>query len=316
MTKLGRIVLTASLICGVAGAGVGCDDGGGTGTTGTGGAGTGGAGTVGTGGAGTGGTGGAGTGGAGGGASAAQTELRFIHLSTDAPAVDVCLQQAGGEFTGPVLAGVGAAMGFEHGQATRYVSVDAGTYTVRVVEAGASNCDTALPNVADTDNVVLDPGGRYTLAALGVVSPAAGEEPFQLALFADRSAVATPGNTLVRIINAVPDAAPYELDIGKGSGQFFNPMVTQVGFGEAGIGQDGAEYLDAAARLNSTMTARLTGTPADLITVFPVDLLADQVMSIFVAGNLNDVPEALSLLVCSDTADPVGNYGACLRLTP
>jgi hypothetical protein len=45
--------------------------------------------------------------------------VRVAHLSPDAPAVDFCLAAAGsGEFTGPVLAGAGAAAGLSYTKVT------------------------------------------------------------------------------------------------------------------------------------------------------------------------------------------------------
>ncbi|HSN98521.1 MAG TPA: hypothetical protein VLS89_09485, partial [Candidatus Nanopelagicales bacterium] len=87
--------------------------------------------------------------------------------------------------------------------------------------------------------------------------------------------------------------------------------VTGVAFGEAGMDANGVTWLETAPRLGSTISVRVSGVTADLLTVFPVDFPEDQVSSVFVVGNLDDVPQQLSLLVCSDLLEPQGNLATC-----
>ncbi len=78
--------------------------------------------------------------------------VRFIHLSPDAPAVDITLPD------GTVL-----FRNVSFKQATRYISVTPTTYTLQVRPTGESTVVLTVPNVA------VDANKFYTIYALGLV---------------------------------------------------------------------------------------------------------------------------------------------------
>jgi len=82
-----------------------------------------------------------------------KAHVRFVHLSPDAPAVDVAVQG------GPVLF---ANKAFK--QYTSFTPVDAGTYDLEVRLAGTATV--ALP----LNGIVLQPGKIYTVFAKGLAS--------------------------------------------------------------------------------------------------------------------------------------------------
>jgi hypothetical protein len=96
-------------------------------------------------------------------ASPPQTNLRFAQLSPDLPPVDICIAPHGTAlFQGPLLAGLGgndagggdaAPPGLDYAQVSAYFSVAAGSYDVRIVAAGATDCSVALapvpPSIVD-----------------------------------------------------------------------------------------------------------------------------------------------------------------------
>lgn len=82
-----------------------------------------------------------------------KAHVRFVHLSPDAPAVDVAVQG------GPVLF---ANKAFK--QYTPFTPVDAGTYNLEVRLAGTTTV--ALP----LNGIVLQPGKIYTVFAKGLAS--------------------------------------------------------------------------------------------------------------------------------------------------
>jgi len=82
-----------------------------------------------------------------------KTHVRFIHLSPDAPAVDVAVQG------GPVLF---ANRAFK--QSTAFTPVDAGTYDLEVRLAGTTTV------VLPLNGIALQPGRIYTVFAKGLAS--------------------------------------------------------------------------------------------------------------------------------------------------
>jgi hypothetical protein len=86
-----------------------------------------------------------------------QAHVRFIHLSPDAPAVDVVVADEG-----PVLF---SNQTFK--QATDFTPVSAGSYNLEVRVAGTNTVVLELPNVQLTD------GAIYTVFAKGFVTPPA-----------------------------------------------------------------------------------------------------------------------------------------------
>jgi hypothetical protein len=86
-----------------------------------------------------------------------RAHVRFLHLSPDAPAVDIAVQN------GPTLFSNRAFK-----SATAFTPVDAGTYTLEVRLAGTSTTVLTVPNV------MLESGAIYTVFAQGFASPPAG----------------------------------------------------------------------------------------------------------------------------------------------
>ena len=90
--------------------------------------------------------------------AAGKAHVRFVHLSPDAPAVDVAVTG------GPVLFGNKA---FE--EYTAFAPVDAGTYDLEVRPAGSGTVVLALPGVA------LQSGKIYTVFARGFLNGSGGQ---------------------------------------------------------------------------------------------------------------------------------------------
>jgi hypothetical protein len=112
--------------------------------------------------------------------AAGKAYVRVVHLSPDAPAVDLAGTLAGNGGTPPVLIGNRA-----YKQVTDFTPVDAGFYRLQVRPAGS---ETALPTFTQTNQVVstfvpagtalteftmnFEPGKIYTLAVRGFVNTA------------------------------------------------------------------------------------------------------------------------------------------------
>ncbi|MFB6169806.1 MAG: DUF4397 domain-containing protein [Haloarculaceae archaeon] len=102
-----------------------------------------------------------------------EAAVRVVHLSPDAPTVDVTA--AGGD--------VVLAENVSFGNASNYVTVPAGNYEVEIRQ----DTQNANGTVIATTNVSVASGTAYTAWALGYASPAdaPGDEPFEVALTED-----------------------------------------------------------------------------------------------------------------------------------
>ena len=111
--------------------------------------------------------------------TAGKAKLRVLHLSPDAPAVDVVILTAG-----TIAARVVQSLSFPNASSS-YLELTPGTYTVAVVPAGAST--PILPTGAGVP-ITLAAGEIRTAAAIGCLVTSggcAGGQPFSLTLLTD-----------------------------------------------------------------------------------------------------------------------------------
>lgn len=235
--------------------------------------------------------------------------LRIAHLSPDAPAVDVCIAPHGtGEFSGPVLAGAGAASGLSYGNVTKYLDVDAIQYDVRIVAPGSANCDRAVGGLADiTDLPVLPGGASATVAAIGRLD-ASTSQPFRLAAFIDDADV-TFGKAKLRVIHAAPGTAGVA--VGFGGGVVFDPFIDNVQFGSTTQANNG--YFEIAPIASGEITARDIVSGADAISIKPVMVPAGAIVTAFAIGTAGNALSPLDVLLCVDNADPNGLLSSCKK---
>jgi len=207
-------------------------------------------------------------------APAPQAYVRIAHWSPDAPALDVCFTEAGGSWAGqlPQLAqivaasdagspGDGGAAGIIFPQVTSYLVIPPGTYSVRLVAAGAADC---LTTVVDLTSVTIAANSYTTIAAMGEAVPVATDQPLALSPFADEVS-APAGQIAIRFINASPSPAQSPADLGTGSlagtGGLFAALFRSVPFGQTGsaAGND-AGAIDASGyiAINPLATATLS----------------------------------------------------------
>jgi hypothetical protein len=107
---------------------------------------------------------------------AGKAKVRVIHLSPDAPAVDVVVLSGGAIAARPVT-----NLSYPNATTTA-LQLDPGTYTLAVVPTTAAS--PILPSAAGVD-VTLAAGDVVTIAAVGALS-AAGAAPFQFKVFNDK----------------------------------------------------------------------------------------------------------------------------------
>lgn len=202
-------------------------------------------------------------------APGASAELRVIHLSPTAPAVNVFLNQ-----------GTPAAVtGLAFPDGTGYLSVPAGTYRVDVA-AGA----TPTPAALTVPGLTLEAGKRYTAVAfdnLAAIKALPLEDDF---------AGIPAGSIRVRAVHAAPGVGQVDIWNVPAMGAPA-PLYTNVDFGVAGgyIDIPAGSYTlgfdvddDAAPDLTFTTPSLPAGTKANLFAV------NDAPGNVFLIAQLND----------------------------
>ncbi|MFB6078523.1 MAG: DUF4397 domain-containing protein, partial [Halarchaeum sp.] len=198
--------------------------------------------------------------------------LRVAHLSPDAPAVDVYVDDR------VVLEDV------PFGAVSDYLVLDPGTYSVRVTKTGGDNA------VFDQDVGVE--ANAYTAAALGEVSGK--NKAFAVKLLTDDVEAPASGKARVRLVHAAPDAPAVDVTA-KGDGVVFDG----VAFGEA------SDYATVDAGDYTLQVRPATdANDGDVAATFDVTLDGGTVDTAFAVGYLNpgDAPadEAFDLLLTTD----------------
>ncbi len=191
--------------------------------------------------------------------------LRVIHASPDAPAVDVCAD------------GQVAFSQAPFPSATAYASLDAATYAIQVIAAGAG-CDSDAVIAA---NLPLEEGQDVSVVAVNFLSDI---EPLVLV---DDNASPGSGNAKVRFVHAGPDAPTVDITLTDGT-----TLFDDISFKEA------SDYLQVAAGSYDLQVRDATGETV-VLTLNGVELVAGKVYTVFAVGLLNGEP-ALDAFVSQD----------------
>jgi Domain of unknown function (DUF4397) len=153
----------------------------------------------------------------------APAQVRVANLVPDAPSVDFCLKsQTDSAFTTPFVGGAGLSFPALSGR----VSMDAGTYSVRIVQAPATDCNNVLNGLGDL-SAQFGEGGAYTLAAIGRLT-GQGQPLIAVTPYVDDITPPATGVKL-RYVHAAPGVDA--VDIGTISGGFFSPLIQNLGYG-------------------------------------------------------------------------------------
>jgi uncharacterized protein DUF4397 len=238
--------------------------------------------------------------------------LRVVHLTPDAPAVDICYAMHGStDFQGPLLKTAGVSKtGVAYTQATKYLPLPQALYDVRVVDGAATSCANGLLDV--TNLPALLGNENVTLAVLGLMHPPTGNNnTFALKAYVDDNGVA-PGPVALRFIHASPDTPA--VDTGGGSGNQFAPMFLNVTFGDVGGNATGNHgYVMIPPPQEAPLwTVRLRGATDDALTFTPpMAWSRGDTVTAFLIGDLRGAPAPLKALVCVDNAAPTAGFAAC-----
>ena len=177
---------------------------------------------------------------------------RIVHLSPDAPVVDVY---------------VDGELWFEDVEPfatqTEYLEYVPGTYTIQFAPAGEGR------EAAVLEDEVTFEEGRYTVAAVGEVC-AVSDEPLRIVNLEDDTSPTTEGHARIRGVHASPDAPPVDFTTSDGERVFGN-----LGFGEGSDGE--IEMEEEVIEIRECASG-------DLVERFEIDFEAGYVYTVFVVG--------------------------------
>lgn len=215
-----------------------------------------------------------------GGEAEVEEGARIVHLSPDAPVVDVYVD---GE---PWFEGVEP-----FATQTEYLEYVPGTYTVQFTPAGKG------PDAAVLESEVTVEEGRYTVAALGEAC-AVSDEPLRIITLEDDTSPTTPGHARVRGVHASPDAPAVDVTVDDGE----EVVVEDLGFGEGDYGEIPAEE----------DVIEIRGSESDeILSRFETGFEAGRVYTVFTIGYVdpgnapdNAVENASFALGITEDAEP------------
>ena len=211
------------------------------------------------------------------------SELRIVHASPDAPAVDIYAEGV----TTPLATNVA------YGDATPYLELAAGEYNIQL--RGAGSAAGSAP-AFETGMLTIPDGAKITAAAVGLFNSNAADDKFRVLTFAEGFDAAGAGNAIVRIIHASADAPTVALDVGN-NGNADVPNFERFGdTGAAGV------PLPANTELQIAVWA---GEPLSRVTVFTTPQLPEGAeLFVFATGLLGKLPredDGFSLLAVAPT---------------
>jgi LPXTG-motif cell wall-anchored protein len=201
--------------------------------------------------------------------AADMARVRVVHASPDAPAVDVWVN-GNVAFSNAPFQGI-----------TDYAALDAGSYNVQVVPAGATE-----PVVIDA-TLDLTAGTDYTVVAVGQLADI---EPLVLV---DNNAAPAMGKAHVRFVHASPDAPAVDIAVADGGPVLFSNVPFK------GVG----DYLPVDAG-SYDLEVRLAGTDTVVLSVPGVALNDSTVYTIFAMGLAGGEP-ALTAVPSVDAVAPM-----------
>ena len=181
-----------------------------------------------------------------------QANVRVLHTSYDAPAVDVWVD------------GITAITDLDFGESSGYGALDAGTYKIQVTPTGTDN-----PVVIDADLPVAA-NIEYTIIAADAV---ANITP----IVVEDSRAANPASVKIRFAHMVPDAPAVDIKLNDGNGAvvFENKAFKSV---SGYIEVDGGTY---------TFAVTAHGSTDEVIVFDPVTVQNGMVLTVVAHGTLD-----------------------------
>jgi len=196
-------------------------------------------------------------------------ELRVVHASLDAPAVDIYVN---GQST-PLV------QDLAYGEATLYVEVPAASYSVQIRGAGSGS---STAPVYEVSGLTLGDGDVVTVLAAGLLGSSAADDEFRVLAFYEGFGTPASGNARVRVVHASPDAPAVDIDVGRdGSveisdlGRFEDTGASGVDLPAGAVIPVGINLVGGAEVTSFTVTGLSAGSEYFLIATGLIDEPAD-----------------------------------------
>ncbi len=148
--------------------------------------------------------------------------LRAVHASPDAPEVDIYVNDG----DTPVIEDLA------YGEASVYLEVPAGTYSVQIRAAGA---EATSDPVFEIDALPLAEGQTMTAVAAGLLGSTDADDMFRVLPLTENFSDPGAGNAAVRIVHASADAPTVALDVANDGQPEVNGFERFAETGEAGV---------------------------------------------------------------------------------
>lgn len=193
--------------------------------------------------------------------------VRVVHASPEAGPVDVFVD------------GTALLSNFQFSTVTNYVSVPAGSHTIKVAPAGQG-----INAAVITQTVSVNSGVPYTVAAIG--TKASG---FSLAAFVDNNLV-TPGQAKVRVYHLSPNAGP--VDVAAGGKTVISALTYKNASDYLTIPAGSYTFNVTATQAGATVPVSATVNAHTVNSVFAVGLFKGSPALTFVVGVANGFPSS------------------------
>ena len=220
-------------------------------------------------------------------------QLRVANLIPDGVPLDVCLKPDATAAFGTPLIGGG---GLSYPQLSARSAFDAGTYSVRLVQAGTT-CSNSLNGLGDV-SASISADDPQTLVLAGRFT-GTGNPSLSVRVIGDRIAAAASGSVLLRAMNAALGSNPQ--DTGVVGGQVFSPFASNIAYGAVSDYQQIGGITPGSPTVTAPLASRDTGS-GPLWAQGTFNNLSDTgVYTLFVIGipGQTGMPRP-SLLLCSD----------------
>lgn len=188
------------------------------------------------------------------GTAASAANLRVVHGSPDAPAVDILVNGA----TGPA-----PLTNFSFGDITPYVGIPEGVYDIGVAPTGTTS------SVFDLNDFAIPAAGDFTVVALNRLAN------FDVELLADDNTL-DPNNARVRFFHGALDAPEVDIVAVDGGGNAIATLATLTY-------RNASDYVSVAAGTYD-LEVRLAGTTTTVLALNDLALNSNTVYSAFALG--------------------------------
>ncbi len=208
----------------------------------------------------------------------AGAELRVIHASPDAPAVDIYAEGV----SSPLIENL------DYSEVSDYLALDPGTYNIQIRAAGSDPGSTPAYETGDLD---IPADAEITAIAVGLLGSSDEADKFRVMPITEIFDDPGTGNVAARIIHGAADAPPVAIDVGNDGA----PEITDFAlFDDTG---QGGVLLPSETELQIGIWA---GSPLERVTAFTTPALPDgEELFIIATGLLSRLPrekEGFSLL--------------------